>query len=129
MLEKRSLELDAPASRPSMYMKENRLPKKLKVPTAAGHTTIAHTPGPDGLVGRSGGGGQLQSGASGGSSAGVHGQVGAGVVNFLVVDSLFFVFSRFIAWTRSERAVQQLPRQQVKPLPPHSWCLAGGAPA
>merc|ERR1719305_1759391 len=36
VLEKRSLELDAPASRPSMYMKENRLPKKLKVPTAAG---------------------------------------------------------------------------------------------
>merc|ERR1719266_2892992 len=75
VLEKRSLELDAPASRPSMYMKENRLPKKLKVPTAAGHTIIAHTPGPEGLVGRSGGGGQLQSGASGGSSAGVHGQV------------------------------------------------------
>ena len=74
VLEKRSLELDAPASRPSMYMKENRLPKKLKVPgTAAGHTTIAHTPGPEGLVGRAGGGGQLQSGASGG--AGVHGQV------------------------------------------------------
>ena len=57
-----------------MYMKENRLPKKLKVPgTAAGHTTIAHTPGPEGLVGRAGGGGQLHSGASGG--AGVHGQV------------------------------------------------------
>merc|ERR1719228_2332765 len=74
VLEKRSLELDAPTSRPSMYMKENRLPKKLKVPgTAAGHTTIAHTPGPEGLVGRAGGGGQLQSGASGG--AGVHGQV------------------------------------------------------
>ena len=75
VLEKRSLELDAPASRPSMYMKENRLPKKLKVPgTAAGHTTIAHTPGPDGLVGRAGGSGtQLHSGASGG--AGVHGQV------------------------------------------------------
>ena len=73
-MEKRSLELDAPASRPSMYMKENRLPKKLKVPgTAAGHTTIAHTPGPEGLVGRAGGGGQLHSGASGG--AGVHGQV------------------------------------------------------
>merc|ERR1719228_1137756 len=74
VLEKRSLELDAPTSRPSMYMKENRLPKKLKVPgTAAGHTTIAHTPGPEGLVGRAGGGGQLHSGASGG--AGVHGQV------------------------------------------------------
>lgn len=31
VLEKRSLELDAPASRPSSFMKENRLPKKLKV--------------------------------------------------------------------------------------------------
>ena len=41
---------------------------------AAGHTTIAHTPGPEGLIGRAGGGSsQLQSGASGG--AGVHGQV------------------------------------------------------
>merc|ERR1719327_2174969 len=28
VLEKRSLEFDAPASRPSMYLKENRLPKK-----------------------------------------------------------------------------------------------------
>merc|ERR1719228_272757 len=76
ILEKRSLELDASASRPSNFLKENRLPKKLKVPgTAAGHTTIAHTPGPEGLVGRAGGGGggQLHSGASGG--AGVHGQV------------------------------------------------------
>merc|ERR1719342_844166 len=42
ILEKRSLELDASASRPSNFLKENRLPKKLKVPgTAAGHTTIA----------------------------------------------------------------------------------------
>jgi hypothetical protein len=42
VLEKRSLELDAPTSRPSSYMKENRLPKKLKTPSQ--HTTIAHTP-------------------------------------------------------------------------------------
>jgi len=75
VLEKRSLELDAPASRPSMYLKENRLPKKLKMPTAAGHTTIAHTPESEGLVGRAGGSGHIQSGSSGGSSAGVHGQV------------------------------------------------------
>ena len=40
---------------------------------AAGHTTIAHTPGPEGLVGRAGGGSQLQTGGSGGP--GVHGQV------------------------------------------------------
>merc|ERR1719430_1113006 len=45
ILEKRSLELDAPASRPSSYMKENRVPKKLKV--QANHTTTAHTPGPE----------------------------------------------------------------------------------
>ena len=75
VLEKRSLELDAPASRPSMYLKENRLPKKLKMPTAAGHTTIAHTPESEGLVGRAGGSGHIQSGSSGGASAGVHGQV------------------------------------------------------
>ena len=75
VLEKRSLELDAPASRPSMYLKENRLPKKLKMPTAAGHTTIAHTPESEGLVGRAGGSGHVQSGSSGGASAGVHGQV------------------------------------------------------
>merc|ERR1719228_3057096 len=43
VLEKRSLELDAPASRPSSYMKENRVPKKLKVQPH--HTTIAHTTG------------------------------------------------------------------------------------
>merc|ERR1719228_815021 len=43
ILEKRSLELDAPASRPSSYMKENRVPKKLK--TQPHHTTIAHTTG------------------------------------------------------------------------------------
>ena len=75
VLEKRSLELDAPASRPSIYLKENRLPKKLKMPTAPGHTTIAHTPESEGLVGRAGGSGQIQSGSSGGASAGVHGQV------------------------------------------------------
>lgn len=45
ILEKRSLELDAPASRPSSYMKENRVPKKLKVQPH--HTTTAHTPGPE----------------------------------------------------------------------------------
>ena len=82
VLEKRSLELDAPASRPSSFMKENRLPKKLKVTpahhtttplhlhhttstslpllqhdqqvTPAHHTTIAHTPQPDRPVGRPG---------------------------------------------------------------------------
>jgi len=41
ILEKRSLELDAPASRPSSFLKENRAPKKLKS-TQAHHTTIAH---------------------------------------------------------------------------------------
>ena len=86
MLEKRSLELDAPASRPSMYLKENRLPKKLKMPTAAGHTTIAHTPESEGLVGRAGGSGHIQSGSSGGASAGVHGQVCSHV--FLIYCSL-----------------------------------------
>merc|ERR1719400_1488368 len=75
VLEKRSLELDAPASRPSIYLKENRLPKKLKMPTAPGHTTIAHTPESEGLLGRAGGSGQIQSGSSGGGGGGVHGQV------------------------------------------------------
>ncbi|XP_023332295.1 inhibitor of growth protein 3 isoform X2 [Eurytemora carolleeae] len=37
VLEKRSLELDAPSTRPSMFMKENRVPKRPK------HTTIAHS--------------------------------------------------------------------------------------
>lgn len=51
VLEKRSLELDAPASRPSSYMKENRVPKKLKA-TPVQHTTTIHTPGPERAAGR-----------------------------------------------------------------------------
>jgi len=43
ILEKRSLELDAPASRPSSFLKENRAPKKLK--TQLHNTTIAHGSG------------------------------------------------------------------------------------
>lgn len=44
ILEKRSLELDAPSSnRPSMFMKENRLPKRPK------HSTMAHNPATGGL--------------------------------------------------------------------------------
>merc|ERR1719232_914358 len=57
ILEKRSLELDAPASRPSSFLKENRAPKKMK--TQAHHTTIAHTGGMERVVGRLGGGGTL----------------------------------------------------------------------
>jgi len=64
VLEKRSLELDAPASRPSSFMKENRLPKKLKV-TPAHHTTIAHAPQPERPAGRPG----IQPQAAGGGSA------------------------------------------------------------
>merc|ERR1719369_1518013 len=49
VLEKRSLELDAPASRPSSFLKENRVPKKLK--TQPHHTTIAHGGGMERVVG------------------------------------------------------------------------------
>merc|ERR1719228_605385 len=66
ILEKRSLELDAPASRPSSFLKENRAPKKLK--TQAHHTTIAHTGGMERVVGRLGGGGTLAGTVGGGGS-------------------------------------------------------------
>ena len=125
MLEKRSLELDAPASRPSMYLKENRLPKKLKMPTAAGHTTIAHTPESEGLVGRAGGSGHIQSGSSGGASAGVHGQVCA----VSVFIARFMIKSRCTVSTRLELVVQLSPRQLAKRSRRRSWCQEGGAPA
>jgi len=67
ILEKRSLELDAPASRPSSFLKENRAPKKLK--TQSHHTTIAHSGGMDRVVNRLG---------VGGSGGGLSGTVGAG---------------------------------------------------
>ena len=55
VLEKRSLELDATASRPSNFLKENRPPKKLKAPS---HTTVlgSRVVGA-GLAGPGGGGG------------------------------------------------------------------------
>jgi len=67
ILEKRSLELDAPASRPSSFLKENRAPKKLK--TQSHHTTIAHSGGMDRVVSRLG---------VGGSGGGLSGTVGGG---------------------------------------------------
>jgi len=67
ILEKRSLELDAPASRPSSFLKENRAPKKLK--TQSHHTTIAHSGGMDRVVNRLG---------VGGSGGGLSGTVGGG---------------------------------------------------
>jgi len=67
ILEKRSLELDAPASRPSSFLKENRAPKKLK--TQSHHTTIAHSGGMDRVVNRLG---------VGGSGVGLSGTVGGG---------------------------------------------------
>jgi len=67
ILEKRSLELDAPASRPSSFLKENRAPKKMK--TQAHHTTIAHGGGMERVVSRLGGGG---------SGGGLSGAVGGG---------------------------------------------------
>merc|ERR1711909_235344 len=68
ILEKRSLELDAPASRPSSFLKENRAPKKLK--TQSHHPTIAHSGGMDRVVNRLGVGG------SGGGLPGTVGGVG-----------------------------------------------------
>jgi len=71
ILEKRSLELDAPASRPSSFLKENRVPKKLK--TQPHHTTISHSGGMDRIVGRLGGavaGAALSSSVGGGSGGG-----------------------------------------------------------
>jgi len=67
ILEKRSLELDAPASRPSSFLKENRAPKKLK--TQPHHTTIAHSGVMERVVGRLVGVGGL-SGAVGGGGGG-----------------------------------------------------------
>jgi len=53
ILEKRSLELDAPTSRPSSFYKENRAPKKQKtVVGGGGHHTTAHTSGPGERVAR-----------------------------------------------------------------------------
>ena len=77
ILEKRSLELDAPASRPSSFLKENRAPKKLK--TQPHHTTIAHGAGVERVVGRVGTSSTLTSAvAAGGGSGGVGGPGGSG---------------------------------------------------
>jgi len=70
ILEKRSLELDAPASRPSSFLKENRVPKKLKV--QAHHTTIAHGGSMERMVGvsRIGASNTLSSAIGGGGGGG-----------------------------------------------------------
>merc|ERR1719228_2298309 len=70
ILEKRSLELDAPSSRPSSYLKENRVPKKLKVTGPPGHTTIAHTVGASGSGARPIAAGSTGAGVGGGSGGG-----------------------------------------------------------
>ena len=68
ILEKRSLELDAPASRPSSFLKENRAPKKLK--TQPHHTTIAHGGGMERVMGRMGAGATLAGAVGGGGGGG-----------------------------------------------------------
>merc|ERR1719228_2987112 len=80
ILEKRSLELDAPSSRPSSYLKENRVPKKLKVTGPPGHTTIAHT------VGASGSGARPI--AAGSTGAGVGGSGGSGQGQVYSLDQI-----------------------------------------